>query len=125
MPKNHFTQHDGIHCSFCGRAASDVTSMIAGPGVYICDICIQNSIDILRKSSGLHAQPKHSALFQDFKLLKPSELKRALDQYVVGQEAAKQAISVAVYNHYKRIQSESLVGHLEDVEIEKSNILLI
>ncbi|MCU0424900.1 MAG: ATP-dependent Clp protease ATP-binding subunit ClpX [Candidatus Kapabacteria bacterium] len=124
MAKNHFIQHDDIHCSFCGRASAEVTSMIAGAGVYICDICIQNSVEILRKNAHPYTQQKR-ATFQDFTLLKPSELKRALDQYVVGQDEAKQAMSVAVYNHYKRIQSESLVGHLEEVEIEKSNILLI
>ena len=124
MAKNHYLQQEEIHCSFCGRASAEVTSMIAGAGVYICDICIQNSVEILRKNANPYTQQQRAA-FQDFKLLKPSELKRALDQYVIGQDDAKQSMSVAVYNHYKRIQSESLVGHLEEVEIEKSNILLL
>lgn len=124
MAKNPYLPSDDIHCSFCGRASAEVTSMIAGPGVYICDICIQNSVEILRKNASPYAQTSHQH-FQDFTLLKPSEIKRALDQYVVGQDAAKKAMSVAVYNHYKRIQSASLVGQLEEVEIEKSNILLL
>lgn len=119
---------EDIHCSFCGRSSSDVTSMIAGPGVFICDICIQNSVEILRKNAPQFPvqQPTHSpSSIRDFSLLKPSQLKHALDQYVVGQHDAKQALSVAVYNHYKRMQSQSLVGDLEEVEIEKSNILLL
>jgi ATP-dependent Clp protease ATP-binding subunit ClpX len=122
---NHFMQAEDIHCSFCGRSSSDVTSMIAGPGVFICDICIQNSVEILRKNANPYSAPTTRRDMRDFSLLKPSELKRALDQYVVGQDNAKQAMSVAVYNHYKRMQAESLVGTLEDVEIEKSNILLL
>jgi ATP-dependent Clp protease ATP-binding subunit ClpX len=123
MATHSFLQEE-ISCSFCGRASSEVTSMIAGQGVYICDICIQNSVEILRKNSSPVTGQRHRDI-RDFKLLKPSELKRALDQYVVGQDAAKEALSVAVYNHYKRIQSESLVGSFEEVEIEKSNILLL
>jgi ATP-dependent Clp protease ATP-binding subunit ClpX len=99
--------------------------MIAGPGVFICDICIQNSVEILRKNANPYQTPATRQTIRDFSLLKPSELKRALDQYVVGQDAAKQALSVAVYNHYKRMQSQSLMGSLEEVEIEKSNILLL
>jgi ATP-dependent Clp protease ATP-binding subunit ClpX len=123
MATHSFLQEE-INCSFCGRASSEVTSMIAGTGVYICDICIQNSVEILRKNASPLTGQKHRDI-RDFKLLKPSELKRALDQYVVGQDSAKESLSVAVYNHYKRIQSESLVGSFEEVEIEKSNILLL
>lgn len=125
MANNQFMQTEDIHCSFCGRSSSDVTSMIAGPGVFICDICIQNSVEILRKNANPFPPSQTRSTMRDFSLLKPSELKRALDQYVVGQDHAKEALSVAVYNHYKRMQSQSLVGSLEEVEIEKSNILLL
>ncbi len=116
-PPNNFTEE--LHCSFCGRSSSEVTSMIAGPNVYICDICIQNSVEILRNNA---AQRRNEAVAT---LLKPREITRALDEYVIGQDEAKRTLAVAVYNHYKRIQSQDLVGSLDDVEIEKSNILLL
>jgi ATP-dependent Clp protease ATP-binding subunit ClpX len=100
--------------------------MITGQDVYICDICIQNSVEILRRNVDFHVkqQRQHTEPLA-VKLLKPSELKQALDQYVIGQHKAKQLLSVAVYNHYKRIQSQHLVGSFDDVEIEKSNVLLL
>lgn len=124
MNRHFHTQE--IHCSFCGRASSEVTSMITGQDVYICDICIQNSVEILRRNVDFHVkqQRQHTEPLA-VKLLKPSELKQALDQYVIGQHKAKQLLSVAVYNHYKRIQSQHLVGSFDDVEIEKSNVLLL
>lgn len=110
-----------IHCSFCGRSSSEVTSMIAGPNVYICDTCVQNSIEILRNNTTAykvgHANKRTS--------LKPSQIKQALDEYVIGQDVAKQVLSVSVYNHYKRIEAQDLLGSFDDVEIEKSNILLL
>lgn len=106
-------------CSFCGRSSSEVTSLIAGPEVYICDICVQNSIEILRNNA---ARATRRDITQ---LPRPSEMKAKLDEYVIGQNYAKQILSVAVYNHYKRIQSQDLVGTFDDVEIEKSNILLL
>lgn len=108
-----------LRCSFCGRSSSEVTSLIAGPDVYICDICIQNSVRILQQSATQRARRRLA------ELPKPSEIKAKLDEYVVGQEYAKTVLSVAVYNHYKRIQARELFGTLDDVEIEKSNILLI
>lgn len=109
-----------LHCSFCGRTSREVTSLIAGKGAYMCDICVQNSVEILRKN-----QPAAS-LRADLKSLpKPSEIKRQLDTYVIGQTKAKEVLSVAVYNHYKRIQAQELVSSFDDVEIEKSNILLL
>lgn len=110
-----------IHCSFCGRSSSEVTSMIAGPNVYICDICVQNSIEILRNNTTAYKARQTQA----HKLLKPSQLKGALDEYVIGQDVAKQVLSVSVYNHYKRIEAQDLLGSFDDVEIEKSNILLL
>jgi ATP-dependent Clp protease ATP-binding subunit ClpX len=108
-------------CSFCGRKAREVSGLIEGPNkVYICDSCIYSSLEIIRMNalSQIHL-PQGSAL------PKPSEIKRKLDEYVIGQEYAKKVLSVAVYNHYKRIKAEALVGKFKDVEIEKSNILLM
>lgn len=95
--------------------------MIAGPNVYICDICVQNSIEILRNNTTAYKARQTQA----HKLLKPSQLKGALDEYVIGQDVAKQVLSVSVYNHYKRIEAQDLLGSFDDVEIEKSNILLL
>jgi ATP-dependent Clp protease ATP-binding subunit ClpX len=117
-----------IHCSFCSRTSNDVTSMISGHNdVYICDICIQNSVEILRRNADFYGKPQqpNQPESPSFRLLKPSELKRALDQHVIGQDAAKEMLSVAVYNHYKRVQSQGLMGSLDDVSIEKSNVLLL
>ncbi len=111
-----------IKCSFCGRKSSEVHSMVAGPDVYICDICIQTSFDIIKADL---AAIKGRTFAKEG--LTPVELKEKLDEYVIGQEAAKKALSVAVYNHYKRISdaSKSSFFGMDDVEIEKSNILLI
>lgn len=108
-----------LRCSFCGRSSSEVTSLIAGPDVYICDICVQNSVRILQQSALQRARRTVT------ELPKPSEIKAKLDEYVIGQEYAKTVLSVAVYNHYKRIHAQSLLGSFDEVEIEKSNILLI
>lgn len=121
-------------CSFCGKTHGEVRKLIAGPGVYICDNCITVCKSILDKELG---QPK-AKTGSGFRLNvpKPTEIRRQLDQYVVGQEQAKKTIAVAVHNHYKRIQQDvfssekaaSAAIRLEehrDVEIEKSNILLI
>jgi len=115
------TDHpEELHCSFCGRSSREVTSLIAGKGAYMCDICVQNSVEILRKNA---QQP---TLGSDLSSLpKPSEIKKQLDTYVIGQHDPKEVLSVAVYNHYKRIQAEDLVSPFDDVEIEKSNILLL
>ncbi|RPH84749.1 MAG: ATP-dependent Clp protease ATP-binding subunit ClpX, partial [Candidatus Rokuibacteriota bacterium] len=105
-----------LKCSFCGKSQNDVRKLIAGPTVYICDECIELCNDIIaeeweeEKSREIRSLPK------------PAEIKTALDQYVVGQERAKKILSVAVHNHYKRIESGSDTG---DVELQKSNILLI
>jgi ATP-dependent Clp protease ATP-binding subunit ClpX len=105
-----------LKCSFCGKSQNDVRKLIAGPTVYICDECIELCNDIIaeeweeEKSREIRSLPK------------PAEIKSALDQYVIGQERAKKILSVAVHNHYKRIESGSDNG---DVELQKSNILLI
>ncbi len=113
-------------CSFCGRSANKVTSMIAGPSnyvgkkVYICDMCITNAMTIIKQST---AASLNKNLPQRHELT-PEGIKKFLDQYVVGQDAAKKVLSVAVYNHYKRIDSNEF-SYVDDVEIEKSNIMLI
>jgi len=110
-----------VKCSFCGREGNEVGSMIAGPDVYICDICIASSVDILKKNLAAYNNTKSI----EHRKHTPQMLKKALDEYVIGQERAKRVLSVAVYNHYKRINSRSTFFELDDVEIEKSNILLI
>jgi ATP-dependent Clp protease ATP-binding subunit ClpX len=113
-------------CSFCGRSANKVTSMIAGPSnyvgrkVYICDMCITNAMTIIKQSSNASLQKNVPSKGE----LTPESIKKFLDQYVIGQERAKKVLSVAVYNHYKRIDSNEF-AYVDDVEIEKSNILLI
>ncbi len=119
-------------CSFCGKSHSEVKKLIAGPGVYICDACIVVCKGILDKEL---AQESRRAPVK-LSVPKPAEIKRELDSYVVGQEHAKRSLAVAVRNHYKRIQQErkavetsgadaAMPSHHHDVEIEKSNILLI
>lgn len=110
-----------VKCSFCGRDGSEVGSMIAGPDVYICDICIASSVDILKNNLAAYNNKKSD----EHKKHTPVSIKKALDEYVIGQEKAKKVLSVAVYNHYKRINSKSTFFELDDVEVEKSNILLI
>ena len=110
-----------VKCSFCGRDGNEVGSMIAGPDVYICDICIGSSVDILKNNLAAYSNQKSGKWTQHT----PETIKKALDEYVIGQDRAKKVLAVAVYNHYKRIGSKSTFFELDDVEIEKSNILLI
>ena len=103
-------------CSFCGKSQDEVKKLIAGPTVYICDECIELCNDIIAEEFEKEEAAKLSSV------PKPTEIKEAIDDYVIGQEKAKKILSVAVYNHYKRIESRA---EMEDVEIQKSNILLI
>jgi ATP-dependent Clp protease ATP-binding subunit ClpX len=110
-----------VKCSFCGRDGNEVGSMIAGPDVYICDICIASSVDILKNNLAAYNNTKKGKWTQHT----PLSIKKSLDEYVIGQERAKRVLSVAVYNHYKRINSRNSFFELDEVEIEKSNILLL
>lgn len=109
-----------VKCSFCGRNGEEVTSMVAGPDVYICDICIKTSVDILKNNLAAFNNQATSETN-----LTPDKIKAKLDEYVIDQERAKKVLSVAVYNHYKRINATNSFFDLDDVEIEKSNILMI
>src|ERR1700720_2579100 len=117
-------------CSFCGKSHAEVRKLIAGPGVYICDSCINVCKSILDKELNEDARRQSS----NIRVPKPAEIRRALDQYVIGQDLAKKTLSVAVHNHYKRVLQNASPGDTSptfqpdpfaDVEIEKSNILLI
>ena len=107
-----------LYCSFCGKSQHEVRKLIAGPSVFICDECIELCNDIIREE-GAAAESSRSA---KSKLPTPHEIREILDQYVIGQDLAKRILSVAVYNHYKRLESG---GKDDDVELSKSNILLI
>ena len=112
---------DQVRCSFCNKTQNQVRKLIAGPnGAYICDECIDVCAEIIEEEfeydDGRHWNP-----FADINLLKPEEIKEFLDEYVIGQEEAKKVLSVAVYNHYKRIMAQKDMG----VELNKSNILML
>ncbi|MEK6779906.1 MAG: ClpX C4-type zinc finger protein, partial [Candidatus Deferrimicrobiota bacterium] len=104
-------------CSFCGKAQNEVRKLIAGPTVYICDECVELCNDIISEE----AEVEHSLDEKRRRLPKPTDIKKTLDEYVIGQERAKKILSVAVYNHYKRIESRTTDG----IELQKSNILLL
>ncbi|WP_177662664.1 ATP-dependent Clp protease ATP-binding subunit ClpX [Eubacterium sp.] len=105
-------------CSFCGKSESMVNRLIEGPGVFICDECVALCEDLIRQSTPM---PKYDKKFSEMVIPKPMEIKAQLDEYVVGQDEAKKNLSVAVYNHYKRIY----YGNHGDVDLQKSNILLL
>ncbi|SFA44994.1 ATP-dependent Clp protease ATP-binding subunit ClpX [Anoxybacillus pushchinoensis] len=105
-----------LKCSFCGKTQEQVRKLVAGPGVYICDECIELCTEIVQEELGSEEEVE----FKD--VPKPKEIREILDEYVIGQDEAKKALSVAVYNHYKRINSNSKI---DDVELAKSNILMI
>ena len=111
-----------LYCSFCGKSQHEVKKLIAGPSVFICDECIELCNDIIRDevpAEGASAKPNKSDLPV------PSEIKGSLDQYVIGQEVAKRTLAVAVYNHYKRLKHMGANASKDEVELTKSNILLI
>jgi len=106
-----------LSCSFCGKSQREVKKLIAGPTVYICDECIELCNDIIAEEYGQEETPPQTS-----RVPKPVEIKEALDEYVIGQTAAKKTLAVAVHNHYRRIESQTFVG---DVELQKANILLL
>src|SRR6187401_2386759 len=108
-----------LYCSFCGKSQHEVRKLIAGPSVFVCDECVELCNDIIREELEEKAEKTRE------KLPKPQEIKRVLDEYVIGQNRAKKVLSVAVYNHYKRLQTKSGERTREEVELAKSNILLI
>lgn len=109
-----------LRCSFCGKGQKEVKKLIAGPGVYICDECIDLCNDIIDEE-----KDRETAVKGTFKVPKPSDIKTYLDDYVIGQVQAKKTLAVAVHNHYKRVNSASGGKKTTDVEMQKSNILLI
>ena len=116
---------DLLKCSFCGKSQKQVQQLIAGPGVYICDECVELCNEIIEERLAEAGEEVSS----EFDLPKPREIYAFLEEYVIGQEHAKRALSVAVYNHYKRIRARNTITSadaiIDDVEIAKSNILLI
>jgi ATP-dependent Clp protease ATP-binding subunit ClpX len=109
-----------LYCSFCGKSQHEVRKLIAGPSVFICDECVELCNDIIREELEDKAEPGKS------KLPRPHEINAVLDQYVIGQAGAKKVLAVAVYNHYKRLESRAAErGRGDEVELAKSNILLI
>ncbi len=108
-----------LYCSFCGKSQHEVRKLIAGPSVFICDECVELCNDIIREE--LEDRGETGAT----KLPKPHEIKEVLDEYVIGQQRAKKVLSVAVYNHYKRLEDRGHDGGKDDIELAKSNILLI
>ena len=119
MAKNDTPKN--VRCSFCGKAQESVRKIVAGPGVYICDECIDLCNSIIEAEIYDEENEKYEL---GEEIPNPQEIKKILDEYVIGQEDAKKSLSVAVYNHYKRIMHEE-EKDINDVEIQKSNILLL
>ncbi len=117
MAKHGDDRTGNLVCSFCGKSQDEVRKLIAGPTVYICDECIDLCNDIIAEECD-----QEEGVASGSAVPKPAEIKKVLDQYVIGQERAKRVLSVAVHNHYKRIDSQLVTG---DVELQKSNIILI
>ena len=118
MPNKNETE---IRCSFCGKTQDEVTRLVEGPGVYICDTCIEFCASLLFEDEAAANKGKKKKAEKEFKLPKPQEIKAKLDEYVIGQDEAKKTLSVAVYNHYKRIFKNAST----DVELQKSNVLML
>ncbi|MGN0914393.1 MAG: ATP-dependent Clp protease ATP-binding subunit ClpX [Alphaproteobacteria bacterium] len=120
MSENTDNNGEMLHCSFCGKSQAEVKKLVAGRGVYICDECIEVCINIVADEMAEEAKAEGRICSEN--LPTPSKIKEFLDQYVIGQEQAKKVLSVAVYNHYKRLNSQKTN---KDVEVSKSNVILI
>ena len=122
MANNQDNNEKEICCSFCGKPQNFAKRLIAGPGVYICDSCVELCLSILEDEAdeAERSQPQKGGTVTT--LLKPREIKDRLDEYVIGQDAAKKALAVAVYNHYKRIYFGAEEG---ETGVTKSNVLLL
>jgi len=118
------SQPKNIRCSFCGQPQDSVRKIIAGPGVYICDECV-NLCNGIIENELMNDIDEEYIEEENEKIISPKEIKSILDDYVIGQEEAKKVLAVAVYNHYKRIYNEDVMKNKDDVEIQKSNILLL
>lgn len=122
MPKNDTPR--SVRCSFCGKSQENVRKIVAGPGVYICDECVELCNSIIEAE--IFEEERAGYTIDELKnILSPKEIKAILDEYVIGQEDAKKTLSVAVYNHYKRIAHEENEDKDDEIEIQKSNILLL
>ena len=116
---------DKVRCSFCGKTGDQVRKMISGPsGTYICDECVELCAELIEEEFE-HDEAQEEEVREQINLLKPKEIKAVLDDYVIGQEEAKKILSVAVYNHYKRILAMEDKKDTSDVELQKSNVLLL
>lgn len=111
-----------LHCSFCGRGRDEVKILIAGQEGHICEDCVEHAIDIIKLELHGTAPNKNNANNTKFTIRKPTEIKKFIDDYVIGQDEAKKVLAVAVYNHYKRISQKQIIN---DIEIEKSNIIMV
>lgn len=118
MAKESMDSRKPPRCSFCGKAQNEVKQLIAGPNAFICNECVDLCSEVIRESKPRKIQPGELP-----RLMPPAEIKKTLDEYVIGQERVKRALCVAVYNHYKRIRSNA--SKHPDVELQKSNILLV
>ena len=112
-----------LRCSFCGKTQDQVRRLVAGPNVYICDECIELCQEIISEEFATHL--REEATLTSSELPKPKEIVETLSDYVIGQDNAKKILAVAVYNHYKRIQSIGRKDKDDDVEIQKSNIIML
>lgn len=119
---NKNTMNPKYHCSFCGKSSTEVRKLISGPdGAYICDECIELCAEIIEDELAEEESENLKAQTDSIRLLKPKQIKEFLDEYVIGQEEAKKVLSVAVYNHYKRVTAPSTM----EVELQKSNIIML
>ncbi|MEN8746287.1 MAG: ATP-dependent Clp protease ATP-binding subunit ClpX, partial [Polaribacter sp.] len=116
------SKEENLECSFCGRKKAETDLLIAGVDAHICDKCIEQAHGIVEEEV---SEQNTSALSKDLLLKKPVEIKAFLDQYIIGQDETKRAMAVAVYNHYKRLLQTTNSEHDDEVEIEKSNIVLV